>query len=676
MYIFPQEDADALYLVTERIVPLASLLKDMSELDIALGIYTIASSLSFLHKNALMCHNNIRLQSIFVSNSDNLWRLGGSENICKYSDVKESMVGEVIRAASPECPSAPEDIDGTFSSNDIHCRDSWMLGHLILKLADRFNGKADGQLVKFKQTIKQFYCSADPRKRPSIETFLSVPYFNALPQLALINSVEFLESITIKSDEEKRQFFRKASNDLFHVTSDCFQKYLMRLMFSDLIFADENAREYLLPRLLSVKTKRESNGFYKAESYAKIMAPLLKELYKRRAKHTRLVLLRLSRWYVPFLPSHFVKDSILPEVLLGLNDTDDAIVMATFNALAVFTSFLGATTVVGSAMQKANFHDSFPRGTEEKAPVPSASSDPGITNETFKNTLNGRVMNDSDLDSGKEYPMYHASNQDLIKAEREKRQEEFKKRREARKKRESQQKAVKLIEVASQPGPSNHTNKEGVSDITNHSILKKERYTHAHTAGNPALLIHEQQGYSMEYKGSMSDNPAWGSDDNLDLGSEDEEEPQSLLDIVKRTSESGPDIDDNEPEIDVSESIATPVNLGSVVNSNSDDDPFNEEAPVIDTIPIEIKEGEAGFSRWENGGWSDFENQFESDDGIEMKDLKTSLLEIEQPDLILEAGAEHSSVSDIMNLGRAVQPEPEPDFFADMEPTYTAPKLL
>ena len=108
-----------------------------------------------------------------------------------------------------------------------------------------------------------------------MEEFLSNPYFTVNPQSALINSIAFLEAITVKSEDEKRDFFRTASSGLFHVSSDHFQRYLMRLIFSDLCFAEEDAREYLLPRLLTVKTKRESKGFYKAESYARVIAPAL-----------------------------------------------------------------------------------------------------------------------------------------------------------------------------------------------------------------------------------------------------------------------------------------------------------------------------------------------------------------------------------------------------------------
>lgn len=681
-YIESQEDTDAIYLVTEPVVPLGTLLRDLGELDIALGVHTLASALKFLHENVQMCHNNIKVSSIFVATSDNLWRLGGVEYVNKPDCIDSALIGQIIRSATPDHPASPEDIDGTYRSTKINCRDSWLLGHLISLLMKRFNGKADGELMKFKQNIKKLYCSADPRKRPSMEMLLSCPYFKAYPQHALINSVDFLESITIKDNEEKKSYFRKASSDLFHVSSDLFQKYLIRLMFSDLIFADENAREYLLPRLLSVKTKRESRGFYKSESYSKIMAPVLRDLYKRRAKHTRLVLLRLSRWYAPFLPSHFVKDYLLPEILLGLNDNDDAIVMATFNALAVLTSFLGSKTVVGSSLQKSHFYDSFPRNADPKSLEQSEHINEDIIESSFTQSMEGKILNDSDFESGKDCEMFHGSRQDMLKEEREKRANEFKKRREAKKKKENELKQVKLIEVAtSQPDTSNAEIIDQSTALTSDSVLKKECFTH-----QQQLLIHEQQGFSMEYKGTMSDAAMWDSECNLDLGSE-EECNKSLLEIVNEKVPNGEqdneftvaqfcceDENENVPIHEKTQVLSDTENVAEIYVQMDKSGPSFREAQ---DSTVTSRENE-GFSQWENGGWSDFDNQFETDAGIE---LATVNEDISEEHNMPDHGMSHvpieqvpSNVSDVMNLERAVMPET--DFFADMQPTYSAPKLL
>ena len=718
--------------MTEPVTPLAVLLKTQTEVDIALGIHNIATCLSFLHKDANISHNNIRLTSIFVNQKDNLWRLGGLNFACKHQDVNAKLVNDLIKSAGSDAPASPEDIDGTFSSNLIHARDSWMMGHLISRLLGSFSGKADGQLVKFKQAITKFYCSSDPRKRPVIESLLVSPYFKTLPQQALIESVEFLQSITVKSEEERKDFFRKASNDLFHVPSEMFQKYLMRLIFSDIVFSDENAREYLLPRLLSVKTKRESRGFYKSESYFNIMGPQLQELYKRRAKHTRLVLLRLTRWYVPYLPSHFVCDCILSEVLLGLKDNDDAIVMATFNALAVLTSFVGSATVVGGD-RTSNFYDAFPRGREAIVDV-EVPSTPGITSDSFVKALDGKVANESDLDSGQEYPKVHVTSNDRLQAEKEMRMREFKKRREAQNKKKKQsvppKENQKLLDMA-----------QIISEEVISMTLETGREPYSEQP--MTQLVHEQEGFSMEYKDTMASGAegAWDNEDlegavlsedtHLDMESQKVTEIETNIDLVlleqeidqfKMKEEEIEQLklrelaeqsvedheqsfknlvlelqDDGEIQVELKQEVYENKDYSSQASEekyyHSDSDRKPEETPSISlldiaqgkaipeeddvtiTSPTRAKHMSDGFSNWENGGWSEFEN---SDGNARDEDERTGRIEEEVVRGPTLGEVASSTVSDFINLheiqARAV--EPEEDFFADMKPTYQAPKLL
>eukprot|EP00116_Pleurobrachia_bachei_P009072 sb/3469334/ len=233
--------------------------------------------------------------------------------------------------------------------------------------------------------------------------------------------------------------------------------------------------------------------------------------------------------------------------------------------------------------------------------------------------MNGQVVSESDLDSGKEYPLHHAD--DVIRLEREKRAEEFKKRREAKKNREAApESGPKLIEVASHPPVSTPKVLIGeTTDSPNPNVLKKERFTRSQ------LLAHEREGFTMEYKGGGSDGAGWGDSDQLEF--------------IKRASESRDDDED----------IAGPDDTPTPVNTESKPPSEEEEGDVFG---------------WDNGGWSDFDTQLEeSDQGIEMRDLK------------LELQGNHPTVSDIMKIPEVQEPEEE-DFFSDMKPTYTAPKLL
>ena len=48
------------------------------------GIYSILSSLVFLHDRVGVCHNNVALSSIFVTSDDGAWKLGALDHLKTY----------------------------------------------------------------------------------------------------------------------------------------------------------------------------------------------------------------------------------------------------------------------------------------------------------------------------------------------------------------------------------------------------------------------------------------------------------------------------------------------------------------------------------------------------------------------------------------------------------------
>lgn len=77
------------YLAVEEVTPLHHVLPSLNNLQIAVGLYSILKALSFLHKNALVSHNNISISSIYVS-KDGVWKLGNMEYLCKYNELASS----------------------------------------------------------------------------------------------------------------------------------------------------------------------------------------------------------------------------------------------------------------------------------------------------------------------------------------------------------------------------------------------------------------------------------------------------------------------------------------------------------------------------------------------------------------------------------------------------------
>ena len=49
------------------------------------GVYSILSSLAFLHDRVGVCHNNVALSSVFVTVEDGAWKLGALDHLKTYS---------------------------------------------------------------------------------------------------------------------------------------------------------------------------------------------------------------------------------------------------------------------------------------------------------------------------------------------------------------------------------------------------------------------------------------------------------------------------------------------------------------------------------------------------------------------------------------------------------------
>lgn len=97
-----------LYLITEPVVPLESVLSSLQETpaSLAWGTYTLAAAINFLNSDCRIVHAHISLSSIFVDRGMD-WKLGGFELLAEADRADEafySLCKEVIpkRYQSPE----------------------------------------------------------------------------------------------------------------------------------------------------------------------------------------------------------------------------------------------------------------------------------------------------------------------------------------------------------------------------------------------------------------------------------------------------------------------------------------------------------------------------------------------------------------------------------------------
>lgn len=134
------------------------------------------------------------------------------------------------------------------------------------------------------------------------------------------------------------------------------------LLLSRIVLLSKTAQTQFIPYILFPREgpSTEENGLFSTENFRKFIIPKLLDIFCVRDAQIRLLLLEHFNHYMNCFSKDELQNHILPELLVGIKDTNDHLVAVTLRTLADLISILGSDVVIGGKRAKL-FNDGRPK---------------------------------------------------------------------------------------------------------------------------------------------------------------------------------------------------------------------------------------------------------------------------------------------------------------------------
>ncbi|KAH8246590.1 hypothetical protein KR032_002832 [Drosophila birchii] len=385
-YIASWEQSGQKYLATERVRPLNDVLAEQSGMQICLGLRTILCSLIFLIEKALARHLNISTHSIYVTDSGS-WRLAGFQYVWKANEVNRQLT-DFARTI----------MDSNNCGEDF---EQFAFATLCEQVLDK-QSRANDVIPHFYEFRE--YCSSHMKHqnselRPMLSAVLLHPFFNH--EFVFIHS--FLFELPLKSVQERQNFFKTLIERLRCFDEQVVASELASSLLSRMVLLDPTAHQFVTPNVLRTKatTAKATLSLFSPQNYVKYLLPHVLKMFRLRDAQIRLILLDYFMDYVRLLSDKQLLSEILPNLQLGMNDTNDVLVAKTLRCMADLVPILGAQKVLGGDNRRRCFSDGRPHAAVstdiENSVVEPRSITPLMKGSSVDVEEDGFMVSDSPL---------------------------------------------------------------------------------------------------------------------------------------------------------------------------------------------------------------------------------------------------------------------------------------
>nr|XP_019543635.2 protein-associating with the carboxyl-terminal domain of ezrin-like [Aedes albopictus] len=342
-------------LATERCRPLATCLNVTSDVQICLGLRNILCALIFLMEQANVRHLSISISSIYVT-EDGAWRLAGFEHLWSGKEFNMTL----LEKSQPY--RYPKAIDPDELKNKSQGVEQYAFAVMCEEILHNKNDSNIPAVEDFKAYCATHLKHANVSMRPKLSAILLHPLFNH--DFILIHS--FLTELPLKSPQAKMEFFTGLVDRLRTFDPETVAEQMGSLLLSRIVLLDTTAQLCVTPYIMRPKADDLSSGLFATRIFSAYIIPKIQQVFCVQDAQIRLTLLEHFPDYVPYFSKEDLKEQILPQLLLGIKDTNDVLVAKTLLCLADVVPILGSAVVIGGNRSKI-FADGRPQGVPDQS---------------------------------------------------------------------------------------------------------------------------------------------------------------------------------------------------------------------------------------------------------------------------------------------------------------------